>query len=245
MVNIHHHGLTGPVLDEAAMRLFRQQWEVYRKLVDNEYIFHDEAYGVLRRVLVDEVAKPFRFLDLACGDAGAVVRALKGTQVAHYHGVDLAKPALDLARRNLDALGCELELEQGDFVEAMRARPEPADVVWIGLSLHHLATPDKRTLMSEIRGVLGEGGRFLIYEPTMPDGEERQGYLERYDRECRPLWTALTPAEYEAAMAHVRSSDLPETVSSWVALGREAGFSAVQERFKAPTDLFRLFCYHA
>jgi ubiquinone/menaquinone biosynthesis C-methylase UbiE len=245
MVNIHRHGLAASVLDEQAMGLFRRQWEVYRKLVENDYLFHAEASRVLHRVLLGEAAKPFRFLDLACGDAGAIVRALKGTQIAHYHGVDLAKPALDLARRNLDTLGCELELEEGDFIEAMRARPEPADVVWIGLSLHHLATADKRTLMGEIRSVLGEGGLFLIYEPTMPDGEGRDRYLERCDRLCRSLWTALTPAEYEAVMTHIRTSDLPETVSSWIALGREAGFSAVQELYKAPTDLLRLFCYYA
>jgi hypothetical protein len=59
-----------------------------------------------------------------------------------------------------------VELEQEDFVSAMRGRPEPADVVWIGLALHHLQTPDKQVLMREVRAVVGDGGRFLIYEPV-------------------------------------------------------------------------------
>lgn len=127
----------------------------------------------------------------------------------------------------------------------MRDRPEPADIVWIGLSLHHLPTPEERTLMREVRGAIGGRGRFLMHEPAIPDGEDRDGYLARFDQITRDSWTALTPAEWQALMTHVRSCDLPETVSSWLALGRDAGFSATEELFKAPSDLFRMFCYRA
>ena len=242
MVNIHRHELAAAASDEQALELFRRQWAIYQKLVDHNYVNHAEVYRILHRVLADEVEGRFRLLDLACGDAAAMVGALKGTRVAHYHGVDLAGPALELARRNLDALGCEVELEQRDFIEAMRDRPEPADVVWIGLSLHHLPTSDKRTLMREIRGVVGARGRFLIYEPTSPDGEDRDHYLARYEQR-KQAWAALAPAEWEALMTHIRTCDLPETVSSWIALAHDAGFTAVAELFKAPTDLFRMFCY--
>lgn len=243
MVNIHRHELAATVSDEQALDLFRRQWAVYQKLIDHNYVNHAEVYGILHRLLADR--EPFRLLDLACGDAAAIVGALKGTRVAHYHGVDLAKAPLELARRNLDALGCAVELEQRDFVEAMRDRPEPADVVWIGLSLHHLPTPDKRTLMTEICGVVGERGRFLMYESTSPDGEDRDGYLSRFERIAGESWTALTPSERAALMTHVRTCDLPETVSSWIALGHDAGFAAVDELYKAPCDLYRLFCYRA
>jgi ubiquinone/menaquinone biosynthesis C-methylase UbiE len=245
MVNIHRHELAATVSDEQALELFRRQWAVYQKLIDNDYVNHAEVYGILHQVLADEVKGRFRVLDLACGDASAIVGALRGTQIAHYHGIDLARPALELAERSLDTLGCEVELEQRDFIEALRDRPEPADVVWFGLSLHHLPTADKRTLMREIRGVLDEHGRFLMYEPTSPDGEDRNGYLSRFEQTSRQSWTALTPAEWQALMTHVRTCDLPETVSSWIALGHEAGFRAADELFKAPSDLYRMFCYRA
>jgi hypothetical protein len=38
-------------------------------------------------------------------------------------------------------------LDECDFVEALRDRPTPMDVAWIGLSLHHLLTPAKLVLM--------------------------------------------------------------------------------------------------
>jgi hypothetical protein len=76
--------------------------------------------------------------------------------------------ALDLASKALEALACPVTLEHRDFVEALRNRPEPVDVAWIGLSLHHLRAPAKLTLMLEIRGVVGDRGLFLIYEPASP-----------------------------------------------------------------------------
>jgi hypothetical protein len=41
----------------------------------------------------------------------------------------------------------------------------------------------------------------------------------------------------------VRTCDLPETVSGWERLGREARFASTRELYKSPADLFRLFLY--
>jgi len=61
--------------------------------------------------LVDETVQPFRFLDIACGDARATVETLKGTRVANYYGIDLSSAALNLARKALESLGCPLTLD--------------------------------------------------------------------------------------------------------------------------------------
>jgi hypothetical protein len=44
---------------------------------------------------------------------------------------------------------CPSTLDECDFVGALLDRPEPADVVWIGLSLHHLRSPAKLALMHQ------------------------------------------------------------------------------------------------
>src|SRR3954454_14293667 len=67
--------------------LFLDAWHVYRKMVDNDYLFHRDAYGCLRRIL-EEIDRPFCFLDAACGDAGMSTVALRGTRIAHYYGID-------------------------------------------------------------------------------------------------------------------------------------------------------------
>jgi SAM-dependent methyltransferase len=224
MVNVHHHEPAEAVRDGAALDIFRHQWELYRKFLKHDYLSNAGAYGKLHRFLTNDVARSFGFLDLACGDASGVVGALEGTEVARYRGVDLAPPALELAKKYLEALPCEVTLEQADFVEAMRDRDEPADIVWISLSLHHLATPDKRALMREIRERIEADGAFLIYEPARRDGEDRPAYLDRFEETGRREWTALSAEEFADAMKHVRTCDLPETVSERIALGQEAAF---------------------
>jgi SAM-dependent methyltransferase len=160
---------------EASSALFQNEWSTYRKVVENNYMFHREAYRCLRKILLDEVNFPFHFLDIACGDASASAEALKGTSVRHYCGVDLSKPALSLAEDALKVLACPVVLKQCDFVEALYDWNDPVEVVWIGQSLHHLLTPVKLALMREVRRIIGENGLFLIWEPTSPDGEDRQG----------------------------------------------------------------------
>jgi hypothetical protein len=234
-----------PVRDAAAVDIFREQWALYRKFLDHDYLENAGAYAELHRFLTGTVARPYAFLDLACGDASGVVAALKGTSIAHYRGIDLAPPALALARMNLEALPCAAELEEADFIAAVKTGAAPVDVVWISLSLHHLATQDKRALMRDVRAGLAPKGAFLIYEPTCRDGEDRSAYLDRFEETGRRQWTALSADEFRAAMHHVRTCDLPETASDWVSLGREAGFARIAELYRSPSDLFRMFSYRA
>jgi hypothetical protein len=69
--------------------------------------------------------------------------------VAHYHGIDLSQAALDLASKALEALACPVTLDHRDFVAALHDRPEPVDVAWIGLSLHHLLSRIARAFAEE------------------------------------------------------------------------------------------------
>src|SRR5262249_60675431 len=95
-------------------------------------------------------ARPFAFLDIACGDAGQMSRALAGTTIRHYHGIDLSEPALKLAAKNLSRAPFEVELDHRDFVGALTRRAEPADASSCGLSIHHLGTDGKRRLLKAI-----------------------------------------------------------------------------------------------
>ena len=54
--------------------------------------------GSAETLTADFVARPFRFLDLARGDASASVEALGGTLAASYRGVD---PSTEFLRLHL------------------------------------------------------------------------------------------------------------------------------------------------
>jgi len=243
MVNVIHHALSNPVEDQQAIEVFQDHWRIYKKMVDSDYFAHREVYAIVQRVLKYRFERPFRFLDLACGDAGGVVEALRYTAVSHYHGIDLSKAALELASRNLENLRCTVELEERDFIEAMIERPEPADFVWMGLSLHHLTPEAKEELMAAVRNAIGDDGLFLIYEPTLRTSETREAYLGRAERSIRSWKTVLTGEEMEEVVQHVRTCDLPETSETWKTLALRGGFGRAQKLFDGPADLFALFSF--
>jgi SAM-dependent methyltransferase len=243
LVNVHIHQFKpgGAVVDAAALEQFQQQWATYRKLVESDCLSHRAIGRLLHDNLDEGFTLPFTFLDIACGDASMMKTALRGTKVRHYHGIDLSQPALELAAKNLAAAPFKVDLDHRDFVEAMLRRREHADAAWCSLSIHHLATDDKLTLMQAIRRATGGRGMFLLYEPTRRDGEDRPAFLERFKRTNQPLWKVLSPAEWEQIWHHVTSADFPETAPLWCELGRKAGFAEARQVFVDPTDFFRLF----
>jgi ubiquinone/menaquinone biosynthesis C-methylase UbiE len=247
LVNVHVHQFKpgGAVVDAGALAQFQQQWTTYRKLVESDCLAHRELGAILHHTLNEAFPSPFTFLDIACGDASMMKRALAGTKVRHYHGIDLSQPALDLAAANLAGLPFKVDLDHRDFVEAMLRRPEHADAAWCSLSIHHLATDDKLKLMAAIRGAIGARGIFLMYEPTRRAGEDRAAFLARFERTNKPLWKVLTAAEWDQIWQHVTSCDFPETAATWCELGRAAGFAQARQVFVDPTDFFRLFRFEA
>lgn len=242
MVNVHIHQFApgGAVVDANAMEQFQRQWGAYQKLVDSDVLSHRAAGAILHDALA-RVPKPFTFVDIACGDASLTKRALQGTKVSHYHGIDLSEPAIELAEKMLDGALYEVDLDHEDFVEALEKRPEPADVAWCGLSIHHLVTEDKLKLLKAIRGATSIA--LLIYEPSRRDGEDRETWLRRFLAAQEPTWTTLTPEERGQIVHHIETSDLPETASGWIDLGRQAGFARATQLFVDPSDGLRIFCY--
>jgi hypothetical protein len=229
-----------PVDDAAAMAQFQKQWATYQKLVDFNALSHREVAAELHRTLA-AVPRAFSFLDIACGDAGQMPEALGRTKVSHYHGLDLSEPALQLAARNLADMPFQVDLEHCDFVQAIEARGEPADIAWCGLSIHHLSTEAKLALLKAVRGSTTD--LLMIYEPTLQPGEDRDAYLVRFRRVNRPAWTFLDDAEWSQIDNHVTQCDLPETAQTWLELGREAGFAQARDVFSDPTGFYRIYRY--
>lgn len=242
MVNVHIHQFApgGAVVDQGALEQFQKQWGAYQKLVDTDTLSHKAAGAILHAAL-SPISKPFTFLDIACGDASLTRRALAGTRVSRYHGIDLSEPAIELAAKQLDGAPYEVDLDHQDFVKALEERPEPADVAWCGLSIHHLVTDEKLKLLKAIRSATSDF--LMIYEPSRRDGEDRNTFIRRFLAAHKPLWAMLTTEEWDQIAHHIETCDLPETASGWLDLGREAGFSKATQLFVDPTDGLRIFRY--
>jgi methyltransferase family protein len=239
-IHIHHVESGDKVDDAAALEQFQHQWDTYQKLVDHDSLAHKEVGAILHDSLM-AIPEPFDFLDIACGDAGQMRTALAGTKIRRYHGIDLSKPALELAAKNLEGAPFEVDLDHGDFVAALTGRQDPCDISWCSLSIHHLNTDGKRSLLQALRD---STRKFLmIYEPTMLEGEDRAAYLERFARVNKPAWSYLTPEEWDQVYQHVSTCDLPETATAWTSLGREAGFAEARQVYLDRTGFYGLYRY--
>src|SRR4051812_46447467 len=98
-------GESRPMNGDAAK--FFDEWSIYEQVLERDYMFHDEIYRGVARLLADYFsARPFSVLDLGCGSARHFSHALAGRSLAGYTGYDLSAAPLSHARRNLAALGC-------------------------------------------------------------------------------------------------------------------------------------------
>lgn len=229
----------GPVSDQT---IFLRQWGVYRKVVENNLMFHREAYGLLEATLASLGSGPLRLLDLGCGDASNIAALLPRLPVVRYDGVDISPQALAIAETSLTGTGCAFGLHEADFASALSGWRDPVDVIWIGQSLHHFRAPEKRAILRDAHRLLaaGRGGTLVIWEPTLNDGEDRDGWCDRFARD-RPAWAPLEDAEFDSMASHVRASDHPETSSDWLAMGREAGFAHAEELVVSAWALARVY----
>lgn len=56
--------------------LFNNQWILYQKILNNNYMGHQEIYDILHEFLLSNFQKPFKMLELGCGDATFTAKAL-------------------------------------------------------------------------------------------------------------------------------------------------------------------------
>ena len=133
-----------------AVHSFFSQWEIYRLCIGHNTLFHREVGEILRRELIARM-QPLTFLDLACGDADLTAIALRGSKVGNYTGVDFSAPAVALAANKIAEL-------------------EPFDVIYLGLSLHHLQRETKHEMMKNLKRATAPGGIFYLFEPVLHSG---------------------------------------------------------------------------
>ncbi|RWB20768.1 class I SAM-dependent methyltransferase [Mesorhizobium sp.] len=222
--------------------MFNRELETYRRIVGANLMFHREVYDVLRDLLVEQAPASFRFLDVACGDASASAAMLKTTAIGSYVGIDLSEASLRLAAEALEGLPCPVELRCCDFAPAMAKWSEPVDVIWIGMSLHHLPTAAKARLMRNAHRALGGMGLFVIWEPALFEGEDRAAWLARFSL-LRDIWSAVSDEEFASMERHMLLADFPETSQTWLRLGRDAGFSHAEDIYLMPNRMGRVFRY--
>ena len=223
-----------------AVHAFFSQWEIYRLCIEHNTLFHREVGEILRHELQART-EPFTFLDLACGDAGLTAAALHGTKVVAYTGVDFSAPALALAASKLSELGCPRSLHEADFTHFLGENGQAFDVIYLGLSLHHLEREVKSEMMKHLRRANAPDGTLYLFEPILHGGETRAGYIERWAAAMDGPYDPFPAAARAALRNHVAESEQPESPQDYASFAREAGFSRGDILFTDPGNFYSLF----
>jgi SAM-dependent methyltransferase len=130
-----------------------------------------------RALLLDEVKRGERVLDLGCG-AGRFLAALRDAG-ADAVGVEIAEAAVQRAR----ATGAEVRIVEPDG--SLPFGHGEFDLVWCSEVLEHV--PDVSQLLFEVRRVLKRDGRLLLTVPYHGRFQAAAIALTRFDAHFDPL----------------------------------------------------------
>ena len=223
----------------SAQEIF-SEWVSYEKIVANDYMHHRDFIALLAEHVGHELEQPLAIVDLGCGDAQPVLPLLRGFEVGRYVGVDNSPAAIDRARQALAGLAIPFELDCESMPGALAGLDGPFDLAIASYSLHHLDTEQKEHALRECRRLLRPGGMLGVIDVFLEEGETREDYIQRWQRNARETFTALGADEIGTLLDHVASCDLPETVSEYRRLAAAAGFPAMTPLGKDAERLNRL-----
>jgi len=230
-----------PHQDAEQVRQFFDQWGIYRKIVDHDYLHHRAAYAAIGRVL-GQFAHPISFLDLGAGDADSTSKVLAQRAVRSYQAVDLSDIALQLAKKNSEPLIAEKRFIHADFFQYVKEITDVYDIVFIGLSLHHLPFADKKRFLPELWRLVAPGGSLVFYEPISEPGESRDAVLARWWT-VASQWNKLSDDELAQAKTHVFGNDYPETIADYEKIALAAGFTSMEVPFVSSDELYAVFAF--
>lgn len=238
-------------LSDSSNEFFNQQWELYQKVLNNNYMGHREIYNVLHQFLVSYYNKPFKVLDLGCGDASFSSQALLDTQIHSYCGIDLSEPALKIAHHNLTNLPGEKTFIQGDLFDWVLKlgqnrtdNQDNFDAILASFALHHLNLEQKECLIAQLPHLLQANGIFLLIDMVRLPEEDRETYIRRYLGNVRQFWSLLNPQEVFSVEEHISSSDFPETQETFYSLAQKHQFSRFECLYHDPLDTAQLLCFY-
>jgi cyclopropane fatty-acyl-phospholipid synthase-like methyltransferase len=228
--------------------IFNSQWELYQKILNNNYMEHKEFYGILHNFIINYFQKPFTMLELGCGDASFSVQALLNSSITAYSGIDLSNTALEIANNNMALIDCEKNFTLGNFStvisEISENKEKKFDLILASFTLHHLTLEEKESIIGKLGHLLNEDGVFILIDITRKEKENREDYLKRYLNNINQHWSILKPEEISMVDEHISSSDFPETEETLFKIGRHYNFSSFECLYSDSCDTSKLLCFY-
>lgn len=223
---------------------FFDQWNIYQKVIQNNYMFHEQIHQAVHKLLIEHFQQePFSLLDLGCGNSSSIAETIKDIPISCYHGIDISEIALEDAKKNFASSSFDIVLSHGDFFEITNQLKTKFDVIMSGYSLHHLPLWQKDILFGNCRKNLKKSGIFLVYDLIKKDDENREEYLERYWNNCKKYRKEMSIKELENSKKHIFERDIPESIETLNHLASKHGFQKAKVLYRDPLLLLGLICW--
>ncbi|MDI3406715.1 class I SAM-dependent methyltransferase [Streptomyces cavernicola] len=188
------------------------------------------AYAPMTARIIEQVRaaqpEPRRIVDAGSGP-GVVTRALaEAFPSAEVVAVDATQALLDLTARRAErnGLGDRVRTRLAELPAGL-ADVGDADVIWLGLALHHLG--DQRAALAEFARHLAPGGVLVLLEGGLP-----ARYLPRDIGIGTPGLQARLDAADAARFNEMRAAlpDVKDEAEDWGALLTAAGLTHLETR---------------
>ncbi len=142
------------------MKISTDMETVYKNTPENEIPWnHDRPSEQLMELVTSGRIEPCRALDIGCGTGrNAIPLAKLGFDVV---GIDIAPTAIEMAERNAEKAGVDIELLVGGPLPGF-----PEDIGSFGFAyewnvLHHVMPEDREKWVRNVAGVLDDGAYYL------------------------------------------------------------------------------------
>jgi cyclopropane fatty-acyl-phospholipid synthase-like methyltransferase len=234
--------------------LFQQGWKNYRLILEYDYLWHGMAADALERLIADRIDRPgvLRFLDLACGDSATTSMVLNRIAERRptssrivYLGVDNSRIALAEAGRTRFVAGIEPTFVESDFVEFLKSGDSRFDVIYVGMSAHHLGLGRLPEFFAAVRERLSPGGLFVAFETFCLPDETRDEHMARLHAIVRNFWIRMPQSARDHVIAHTTECDFPVTVADWNEGASQAGLGPGKIVMKSPDRLSAMIVHPA
>jgi SAM-dependent methyltransferase len=203
---------------------FFDNWQIYLKIISNNYMFHRDFHDSLATRL-PEREKKLSVLDLGCGDAWYISQLLKSYPVSRYLGCDLSAHVLGYARQNLSHINAPAELVECDLRDILDRKESVYDLIYSSYAIHHVQQEEKGKLLRDIYQKLDRQGLAVIIDVFRKEGQSRPAYLEDYLDWLSREWKEMSKSEIQLIRSHIMAFDFPDAIGWFTDFARSVGFT--------------------
>lgn len=211
-------------MQNKSVELFQKNWAIYQKIIQHNYMFHQELGAYTKHVWQQQFKEtPIHLLDLGCGDAFQISSIMKSCPSASYTGFDLSETVLNFASQNLESTQTPFVLKAGAMETLIEESKHTYNLIYSSFAIHHLQDEQKITLLQTCHEKLNKDGMMILIDVFRLEDETRSSYLQAYNHMFRQ-WENLDEEEKDLIAAHLNAYDFPTTIATIEIASHDIGF---------------------